>query len=272
MRSPSVAVAALLLVVGGLTARLPDAYAAGGSWPSTAVRLPLERTHTGGSDDVVTSAIVDPEDPQALRWHAAGEPGVEYWAITLEKAQQVVIDLTHERGAGVTRACILPWWTSDRNIAETACLTGTEADAQTSRSFAYSPARDATVYLAVWDEACCGLDDWAYTVTAHSPTDTTLRLHRPTTRARPGDTITVSGRLDVVVPQPVTIQRRKWWKTTSWFKPTRTVTTSADGTFAFSYRIPRTAKHPPAFHAKYQGSVGYRPSESNTIVVRLRRG
>ncbi|MBZ5737160.1 hypothetical protein [Nocardioides mangrovi] len=271
MRDRSMLLLSLLLIACGISGwtHVPAAEAAGGSWPSTAPTLPVEAAQTGGATAVDTSQIVDPDDPEALRWHHAGHAGVEYWAIPLQEGLTAHFDLTHVEGAGTTRMCLLPWWTSDQNIDETDCLL--ESGPGTT-AMSYTPWRDATFYVAVWDEACCDIEDWAYSLTAHNgKARTKLRLDEPTAKVHRGDKVTITGHLSVVNEQPVLLRRLKWWRTTSWFKPFRTVTTDASGDFRFTYHVPRKGKHAPTFSAKFNGSIGYQESESGRITVRLAR-
>jgi hypothetical protein len=236
----AVALTVALIVAGVALASVRD----GGRSVSGAPALSIGTAVTGG--DQVDELCCD-------SWYQqAGSPGLQYWKVLLQFGDHLVIDYGVVSGDNVN-LCMLAPTVTDFTLTDSRCTASDST--QSKHEFTFTASTAGTWTLAVGYYHCCGMQSWAYQMTAYVKHPTQAKITAPPL-IKHGSRITYSGTVAGASGGVVELQSRSSarpvWKsfgvaslsTTGAFKFQTRVATS--GTYRVKVVYPGDASHLPS--------------------------
>jgi hypothetical protein len=241
------AVASVPLVFGLLLAAA--ALAGGGGSISSAPELKIGSQVTGGAPEVNTYAIFS-----GGWWKKLNTAGVEFYRVTLERADLLVINYGRVTGTNVA-LCLLKPSTTDYTLAESDCVAGQSLDSAPKRQFRFTTPVSGRWILVVGDAYCCPREPWGYELTAYvkhvtRTTLSTARLVRARSRVKPTGAVSdVKGGLVQLLAR---VPGQRAWKSVG------VARIGNSGRFSFSFKV----GGPGSYQVKafYRGDVSHLPS------------
>jgi hypothetical protein len=234
----------LALAVAGLLAVAPQAWAAGGTYPSSAPVVAPGGTVSGGNPHVDDSSC-----------YHAGHNGTEYYKVNLGPGDHLIVDLTDITGEG-SDLCLFAPSVTDYTIASASTLQQVQTSSTHKVEMTYIAPTAGAYILA--PSASYGGESWGYSMIVNVLHGSTLSAAGPQA-VKAGHKIKIGGQASA--PGQVTLQLKSGgWQTV------KQANTAADGTFKLVFKPTSSGLY--KFRVVF-AAPGYIGSQTPKIKVRV---